>query len=163
MLRILIIFAFALILPACGPEQSNLQKEKDQMDVLFRQNKAELDQFAGDYVGTFVNKTDRVRSVLRVRSFSKAVVSPTRVETIEVPTIVAFVSNSGGDLINFAFGEGTYDKSAGVLRFFGTGKASITFQLLELQIKGNRLVGIYYNDSLTAPVEYTRSSEALGD
>jgi hypothetical protein len=166
MKRLFILSAAVISLLGCGPEQSNLEKEKDQMNTLFRQNKAELDQFAGDYVGTWTNNNVSVKSVLRVRSFTKTVVSPNRIETIEIPTIVAFISNtpsSGAGEIetSMAFGDGAYDKDTQTLRFYGPGKVAISFQMLELQIKGSSLVGTYLNDRYAVPVRYTKSSAAI--
>jgi hypothetical protein len=146
-------------LAACGPEDSNLDKETQEMDRLYQKNKETMDALAGDYTGTATDITGRNQKVkLRLRSFSVFAPNPNRIELIEIPNLLGFMTYDSTDSVTMNFNQGNFDKRSQTLRLNGTGEAG-AFYFMELTVKGEMLNGEFLQRRLTSQVSLKKIND----
>lgn len=147
-----LFFAILLGAAACGPEDSNLDKESQELDRLYQKNKETMDALAGDYTGTATDIGGRNQKVkLRLRSFSIFSPNSNRIELIEIPNLLGFMTYDSTDSVTLNFNQGNYDKRTQTLRLNGVGESG-AFYFMELRVKGESLSGEFLQRRLTSQV-----------
>lgn len=154
--------AIFLCLAACGPEESNLDKETEQMDQLYQKTREVLSSLAGDYEGTMVNDEGRtVRVLMRLRSFSVFVPSTNRIELIEIPNLLGHLTYTGNARHTVTFTQGNYDTRTSTMKLFGTADTNGGLFFMQARYAEKKLVGELIRNHLVTPIELTKVADVL--
>ena len=147
-------FGLLFVAAACGPEDSNLDRESQELDRLYQKNKETMDALAGDYTGTATDIAGRTQKVkLRLRSFSVFAPNSNRIELIEIPNLLGFMTYDSTDSVTLNFNQGNYDKRTQTLRLNGLGEFGAgAFYFMELRVKGQSLSGEFLQRRLTSQI-----------
>lgn len=144
-------------LAACGPEQSNRDRESAQIRETVGQQKASYDSINGNFTGvmTEINSTRKIKVDFVIRTYMELVPSSSRLDFIPIPSLVGNLSSGVDGTFAWAFTRGYYDATQGTLQMVGNDANGFTF--FEAKLVGAKMVGTIMRGRYTSPITLTRN------
>ncbi len=157
-----IIFIITLLsLTACGPEQTNRDAEKTELEIMAQQQKALLDRQQGYFEGTMTQLDGKTTFPVRLslETFVTFAPVPNRADLVAIPTMIGNLNagNQSGNL-SWTFTQGTYFPAESSLKLLGRSdtNASAPVSYLILKFEGPKVTGKLVVGRLTSTVELKR-------